>query len=186
MFAYISERNIKSMLLAALLAFFLIAIALSFVFRSVKFGLFSLIPNMTPAVMGFGLWAILVGNINMALAVVTSMTLGVVVDDTIHFMTKYLRARREKQLSPEHAVRYTFSTVGTALLTTTIVLIAGFFILTRSTFALNSDMGLLTAITIGFALFADFFLLPPLLMLIDKKVETVPAPTSTRTGGMNE
>ena len=51
MFAYISERNIKSMLLASLLAFFLIAIVLTFVFRSVKFGLFSLIPNMTPAVM---------------------------------------------------------------------------------------------------------------------------------------
>ena len=72
------------------------------------------------------------------------------------------------------------------LLTTTIVLVAGFTILTQSTFALNSDMGLLTAITIAFALFADFFLLPPLLMSIDSKTETVSNPKTSPTGATRE
>jgi hypothetical protein len=86
----------------------------------------------------------------------------------VHFLSKYLRARREQQLTPPDAVRYAFSTVGMALTVTTLVLIAGFMVLTESPFRLNADMGLLTAITIGFALLADFLFLPPLLMKVDK------------------
>jgi hypothetical protein len=97
------------------------------------------------------------------------MTLGIVVDHTVQFLSKYLRARREKSLSPADAVRYAFHTVGTALWTTSMVLIAGFLVLTGSPFELNSGMGLLTAITIGLALVADFLLLPTLLMTLDKK-----------------
>ena len=118
--------------------------------------------------MGFGLWGLLVGEVGLALSVVTGMTLGIVVDDTVHFLSKYLRARRERGLESADAVRYAFSTVGMALWVTSIVLVAGFMVLSQSAFKLNSDMGLLTAITIGFALAADFLFLPPLLMKIDK------------------
>jgi predicted RND superfamily exporter protein len=97
------------------------------------------------------------------------MTLGIVVDDTVHFLSKYLRARREKGLSSEDAVRYAFSTVGLALVVTSIVLVAGFIVLTFSAFALNSNMAVMTAVTIVFALVADFMLLPPLLMALDSK-----------------
>jgi len=119
--------------------------------------------------MAFGLWGLLVGQVGLALSVVTGMTLGIVVDDTVHFLSKYLRARREEGLAPPDAVRYAFHTVGTALFTTSAVLIAGFLVLTRSPFELNSGMGLLTAITIALALFADFLLLPTLLMTLDKR-----------------
>jgi len=100
--------------------------------------------------------------------VVMGMTLGIVVDDTVHFLSKYLRARREQGLDAASAVRYAFHTVGTALLVTSLVLIAGFLVLTQSGFKLNADMGLLTAITIAFALAADFLFLPPLLMKLDR------------------
>ena len=119
--------------------------------------------------MAFGLWGLLVGQVGLALSVVTGMTLGIVVDDTVHFLSKYLRARREEKLSSADAVRYAFHTVGTALWTTSAVLIAGFLVLTQSPFELNSGMGLLTAITIAMALLADFLLLPTLLMTLDKK-----------------
>ena len=66
-------------------------------------------------------------------------------------------------------MRYAFHTVGTALWTTSVVLIAGFLVLTWSPFEINSGMGLLTAITIGLALVADFLLLPTLLMTLDKR-----------------
>jgi predicted RND superfamily exporter protein len=89
----------------------------------VKIGLISLIPNLAPAAMGFGLWGGFVGEIGLSLSVVTTMTLGIVIDDTVHFLSKYLRARREKNLSPPDAVRYAFLTVGRALLITTIVLV---------------------------------------------------------------
>ena len=168
MFAHIGYRNIRSMLTGTTIALVLISLVLIIALRSVKIGLISLVPNLMPAAMGFGLWGLLVGEVGLALSVVTGMTLGIVVDDTVHFLSKYLRARREQGLDSTEAVRYAFSTVGMALWVTSLVLIAGFMVLTQSAFKLNADMGLLTAIIIGFALAADFLFLPPLLMRVDK------------------
>jgi predicted RND superfamily exporter protein len=168
MFAHIGQRNIISMLTGTTVALVLISGILILALQSFKIGIISLIPNLAPAAMGFGLWGLLVGEVGLGLSVVAGMTLGIVVDDTVHFLSKYLRARREQQLDPEGAVHYAFSTVGTALLVTSIVLIAGFMVLSQSPFKLNADMGLLTAITIAFALLADFLFLPPLLMKVEK------------------
>jgi predicted RND superfamily exporter protein len=171
MFANIGKRNIKSMLVGTTVALIMISMILVVAFRSLKIGLISLIPNLVPAAMGFGLWALLVGQVGLALSVVTGMTLGIVVDDTVHFLSKYIRARREKGLNSQDAVVYAFSTVGRALVITSIVLIAGFLVLSQSSFELNAGMGLLTAIVIAFALIADFLLLPPLLMKFEEKSE---------------
>ena len=169
MFANIGKRNISSMLIGTTLALVLISAILIFAFRSVKTGLISMIPNLVPAAMGFGIWGIFVGEVGLGLSVVSTMTLGIVVDDTVHFLSKYLRAKREYGYTAPNAVRYAFTHVGRALLTTSIVLVAGFMVLAQSHFALNSGMGLLTAIIITFALLADFFFLPPLLMKLEKK-----------------
>lgn len=169
MFAYIGQRNIRSMLIGTSVALVLISLILIFALRSLKIGLISLLPNLAPAAMGFGLWGLLNGQVGLGLSIVMGLTLGIVVDDTVHFLSKYLRARREQGLDAADAVRYAFHTVGIALVVTTVVLIAGFMVLTQSGFKLNSDMGLLTAITIAFALLADFLLLPALLMKIDRK-----------------
>jgi predicted RND superfamily exporter protein len=166
MFAHISDRNIRSMLLSVSIAMVLISLALIMALRSVKFGLLSIIPNIAPAFMAFGVWGLFVGEVNVALSVVASMTLGIVVDDTIHFMSKYMRARREKRLDPENAVRYAFSSVGMALVVMTIVLTAGFLVLAQSSFEVNGGMARLTAITIVLALGADLLFLPPLLMAL--------------------
>ena len=167
MFAHIGKRNIVSMLGGTTIALVLISLILIIALRSIKIGLISMIPNLIPAAMAFGLWGLLVGEVGLALSVVTGMSLGIVVDDTVHFLSKYLRARRENNYSPADAVRYAFHTVGIALVTTSIVLIAGFYVLSRSSFELNSGMGLLTAIVIFFAIVADFLLLPPLLMKLE-------------------
>jgi len=169
MFSNIGERNIKSMLLGTTIALILISLILVFALRSVKIGLLSLVPNLIPAALAFGAWGLVVGQIGLALSVVTGMTLGIVVDDTVHFLSKYLRARREKGLDAADAVRYAFNTVGLALVVTSIVLVAGFTVLTFSAFALNSNMAFMTAVTIVFAIVADFLLLPPLLMALDSK-----------------
>ncbi|MEE9327763.1 MAG: MMPL family transporter [Cocleimonas sp.] len=168
MFAHIGMKNIKSMLSGTTIALVLISLILFFALKSWRYGLLSLIPNLIPAGMAFGIWAIIDGEIGLALSVVTAMTLGIVVDDTIHFLSKYLRARREKGLSAEDAVRYAFSTVGVALWVTSIALVAGFLVLATSSFKLNSGMGLLTAIVIAIALIVDFLLLPPLLIWLDR------------------
>ncbi len=167
MFAYIGQRNITSMLLGTTIALILISVLLGIALRSVKFGLISLIPNLVPAAIGFGLWFFIDGQVGLGLSVVMGMTLGIVVDDTVHFLSKYLRARREKNKDSIAAVLYAFNSVGRALLITTLVLAAGFMVLAQSSFKINADMGLLTAITIVIALIVDFLFLPPLLMKLD-------------------
>lgn len=169
MFAHIGQRNIISMLGGTTVALIMISMILVFALRSLKIGLISMLPNLVPAAMGFGLWGILVGEVGLALSIVTGMTLGIVVDDTVHFLSKYLRARRENGLSSEDAVRYAFTHVGRALITTSIVLVAGFIVLAFSSFKLNAGMGMLTAIVITFALLADLLLLPSLLMKLEGK-----------------
>ncbi len=169
MFAYIGKRNISRMIIGTVFALVMISFILIIAFRSLRLGLISLIPNLLPAGIAFGLWGIFNGNVGLALSVVTGITLGIVVDDTIHFISKYRRARIEKDLDRQESVRYAFSTVGTALWITSVVLVSGFAVLSFSHFTMNSEMGLMTAITIGFALMLDFLLLPPLLMALDKK-----------------
>lgn len=173
MFAHLGKRNINSMLTGTTVALLLISAVLIFFLGSLKYGFISLLPNLTPALAGFGLWGITVGQVGIGLSIVTGMTLGIVVDDTVHFLSKYLRARREKGLSAEDAVRYAFNNVGLALVVTSVVLIAGFMILAQSHFYLNSSMGLLTSIVIGIALIVDLTFLPALLMKLagDKPVK---------------
>ena len=169
MFANIGYRNIRSMLFGATLALVLISLILIVALRSLKFGLISLIPNLVPTAMAFGLWGLFVGQVGMGLSVVAGLTIGIVVDDTIHYLSKYLRARREKGLTSSEAVRYAFRSVGLALWVTTVVLVAGFLVLSQSHFELNASMGIMTALTITLALIVDFLFLPPLLMKLEEK-----------------
>jgi predicted RND superfamily exporter protein len=169
MFAHIGSRNIISMLEGTTTALIIISLILIAALKSLRIGIISMVPNLVPMGMAFGLWGLTVGEVGLALSVVTGMALGIVVDDTVHFLSKYLRARREKNLPSEDAIRYAFSTVGTALWVTSLVLIVGFGILAFSHFQLNAGMGLLTAITLGLALVADFLFLPPLLIYFGGK-----------------
>ena len=167
-FAHLSQRNIVSMLRGTVIAMVLISLILALVFKSVRLGLVSLVPNFIPAAMSFGLWGYLVGHVGLSASVVTAMAFGIIVDDTIHFLSKYLKARRENLPAPE-AVRFAFRTVGHALWTTTAVLSLGFLVFASSGFEVSWALGLLVTITIVFALLADFLLLPPLLMAIDRR-----------------
>ncbi len=171
MFSHIGMRNIVSMLTGTAIALVAISLILTFFFQSFRYGLLSLIPNIAPAGMAFGIWGLVDGEVGLGLSVVAAMTLGIVVDDTIHFMSKYLRARREQGLDAINAVRYAFSTVGVALWTTSVALIAGFLVISSSSFELNSAMGLLVSAIIALALFVDFLLLPAMLIRFDGWLE---------------
>ncbi|MFT5387789.1 MAG: putative RND superfamily exporter protein, partial [Candidatus Omnitrophota bacterium] len=149
MFAHVGKANVKGMMMGTTLALILISFILIIALRSFRMGIISLAPNLFPAAVAFGIWGLAVAEVGMSLAMVSGMTLGIVVDDTVHFLSKYIRARREQNMSAEDAVRYAFSTVGSAIVITSIVLVAGFSVLTFSTFRLNSDMGLVTAMIIA-------------------------------------
>ena len=164
MFTYITERNISSMITGTMIAIFAIALMMIVALRSLKLGLLSLIPNGLPILTTFGAWAILVGDVGFSVATVASISLGIVVDDTVHFLSKYVRAREDRQLSVEDSIRYAFDNVGMAIVINTFILAVGFGVLTSSTFKLNVDMGLMTILAIVFALILDFLLLPAILL----------------------
>lgn len=171
MFSHIAKRNLISMMTGTLLALLLISVILIVALRSLKIGLISIIPNIGPVLMTFGVWGVIYQQIGFAVAVVAPVALGIIVDDTVHFLSKYLRARREQNKSPEDAVRYSFHTVGTALGVMSCILAAGFLALSYSGFTMNSHLGIMTTIAILSALLADFLFLPPLLMKLEEKIQ---------------
>ena len=171
LFAWIGQRNIRAMLVGTMVVLLAISAILLFALRSIRLGLISIVPNVIPAVLGFGVWGLTVGQVGLSLSVVVAMTIGIVVDDTVHFLSKYRRARREYGQGPEEAVRYAFDTAGRALFATTVVLVAGFLIFAFSPFVPTAQVGVLTAMIIAFALVADLSLLPALLTAVDRSSE---------------
>ncbi len=167
-FTHLAIRNTESMLWGTVTGMILISLILIGIFRSVRLGLISLVPNLIPSFMAFGVWGYLYAEVGPAGSLVTAIAFGTVVDDTIHLMSKYLKARREGRSAPE-AVHYAFRSVGQALFTTTMMLVLGFLVFASSGFAISWMLGFLVALTIGFALILDFLLLPPLLITIDRK-----------------
>ena len=175
MFTYISERNLRNMVAGTIAAVIAIGFIMIFALRSVRLGLLSLVPNGLPILMTFGAWALLVGDVGFSVATVASISLGIIVDDTVHFLSKYVRARDERGLSVEGSIRYAFHNVGKAIVVNTIILAAGFLVLTTSAFKMNVDLGLMTLLAILFALVLDFLFLPALLLLAARDRDTARA-----------
>ncbi len=170
MFTYITERNVSNMIRGTIVAILAIALIMVIALRSWPLGLLSLVPNGLPILATFGAWALLVGEVGFSVAIVGSISLGIVVDDTVHFLSKYVRARREKGLDSADSIRYAFTSVGTAIMVSTLILASGFLVLVTSSFKVNADLGLLTALAIIFALILDFLFLPALLLLGGEKL----------------
>ncbi len=164
MFAYITERNLRNMFIGTAIAIGAIAVIMMFALQSFRLGTLSLIPNGMPILATYGAWALLVGEVGFSVSVVASISLGIIVDDTVHFLSKYVRARDERALSIEDSIRYAFNNVGLAIVVNTIILSVGFMVLMQSVFKPNFDMGLMTILAIVFALILDFLLLPALLL----------------------
>lgn len=170
MFAHLMERDTKGLTLGAIYGLLLISALLIFMLRSVKIGLLSVLPNLVPIIMAFGIWGLLVGQVGFGLAMVSGMSIGVIVDDTVHFLSKYLNARRERGLDAQQAVAYTLETVAPSIVFTTLVLVAGFFSMVLvSEFRVNTDMGKMTSIIMLLALVFDLLVLPVLLMVFDRE-----------------
>jgi len=172
MFTYISERNMQNMVVGTILAIAAIALIMMFSLRSVRLGTLSLVPNGLPILTTFGAWALLVGEVGFSVATVASISLGIIVDDTVHWLSKYVRARDERNLSVEDSIRYAFRNVGVAIVVNTIILTAGFFVMTTSAFKMNVDLGLMTILSIVGALILDFLFLPALLLFGRNKEQT--------------
>lgn len=165
-FSHIGMRNIREMIDGTVLSMVSISLLLFFIFRSLTAGMLGVLTNTLPVLIVLGAWGLLVGEVGMAVAVIASMTLGIVVDDTIHFLSTYLRARRVLGETARMAVRRTMMETGPAMFTSTVVLAGGFFCLAFSGFQINAWIGLMTAITILVAAVFDLLLLPTILIAL--------------------
>lgn len=168
MFAYVGINNIRSMLISSAMVAGFVCLCLIVAFRSVRFGLYCMIPNLMPAVIALGVCGLVLGEINMGASMVFGMSLGIVVDDTIHFIVSYRRHRAAGD-SPMESVQQTYSLVGRAVLITSITLIVGMAI--PALFAgmkINVVFYSLMVLCVFIALIADLLFLPALLLRIDK------------------
>lgn len=167
MFAFIGQRNVEAMTTGTIIAFLLISACLMVALKSLRLGLISLIPNLAPPIVAMGFFSLYRVEVGFWTAFVGATAIGLIVDATVHMLSKYRHARVELNYSSIDAVRYSFATVGTALWVCTFVLVAGFMVLTLSPFLVNAMLGRVVALTIFMALILDFLLLPALLIAID-------------------
>ena len=165
--AKMSIESARTMLVATALALVAISGLLVLSVGSLKLGLVSLVPNVLPVMVAFGLWGVLVGDVSFAATVVAALTFGIVVDDTVHILLRYRNARRHGQ-SPSEAIASSFRSVGLAVLVTTLVIGAGFSVYSTSGFLVNQHFSILSTLTLAAALVADLVFLPPLLVLVDR------------------
>ncbi len=166
--SYLTMHSLTNSLQGSLVALVLISFVLLFMLKSLRYGIISLIPNLLPAAFGFGFWYLYSGKVGLGLTCVLILTIGIVVDDTVHFLVKYKKALQENQGDTEQAVLATFRQVGSALFMTTAVLAAGFTVLGMSKIVINSALGQVTTVILVAAFLLDVLLLPVLLMIFDR------------------
>jgi len=158
---HINDNLIETQIESILMALGII-LALMFVMFGWKGGLLSILPNVFPIVFFLGLMGIVGIDLNMATSIIASVTIGIVVDDTIHI---FYGQREEMKLlnSPSKAITNALVKIGAAMCVTSLLLTLGFGILTLSESKFIADFGLLSASAIAAALFADLFISPVLL-----------------------
>jgi uncharacterized protein len=177
-FSQLGDKNARSMVKADLVSVALISLCMIVVLRSVRLGMLSLVPNVIPIVVGYGIWRVAVGQMNIVATVAASISLGIIVDDTIHLLTKYQSARRTSHDAAD-ALRRTLAHVGPAMTSTSVVLVLGFGVLTLSSFQMTSYLGWLSLVIVAFALVADMLVAPALVVLLDRPSRSpAPAPAA--------
>jgi len=154
----------KSQIRSFALVLVVVTLLLLVVFGSIRVGLVSMIPNVYPVVITFGVMGLFGIPLDTDTLLIAPMLIGIAVDDTIHFVTHY-RAFLIDSGSQRAAIRSTIEEVGQAITFTSVILILGFLILLGSDHAGMASFGFLIGIAFGTALLADVFLLPALLSL---------------------
>jgi predicted RND superfamily exporter protein len=124
-----------------------------------------MIPNLLPAGVAIGIWYLVVGEVGLTSSVVAAMTLGILTDDTVHFLEKYSGYHRT--MNARDALARACHESGPAIWITSLVLISGFAVLMLSSFQINRDLGILTVIILALGLVGDFVLLPAVVLSLE-------------------
>ncbi|MEL6625264.1 MAG: MMPL family transporter [Bacteroidota bacterium] len=166
-FVKANDTLIESLLQSLGIAFGIIAMLMGLLFRSTRMVFISLIPNLLPLLMVAGVMGFTGIALKPSTALVFGVAFGVAVDDSIHFLARYRLARRLGD-SVKRAVSNSFKDTGVSMIYTSMILFFGFVAFTYSSFGGTQNLGLLTSMTLGIAMFSNLIFLPALLITFDK------------------
>ncbi len=168
MFAHMQHDITQTLIQSITLAVILISLIMLLIFKNFRMLPLFIAPNLLPLVLVVGVMGWLSIDIDMGVAVAGAIIIGVAVDDTIHFMVKYIEARKRGD-NLEDALRYVMRYAGSAIIFTTIVLSAAFLVFMFSSFNPNYHFGIVTASALIIAVIVDLLALPALLSIIDDR-----------------
>ncbi|MCG8577328.1 MAG: MMPL family transporter [Flavobacteriales bacterium] len=170
--AHLLDINMSSLshklALGLILAVFIVSVLMGFLYRSLKIVLIAIVPNILPMLMLSAILGFTGINLTVSTAVIFTISFGIAVDDTIHFMSKF-KIEMNKGKSFLYALKRTYLSTGRAIILTTLILCSGFLLLMLSDFLGTFYIGLLISCTLFFALFADLFFLPVLMLYFYRK-----------------
>jgi hydrophobe/amphiphile efflux-3 (HAE3) family protein len=172
MFAHMQHDVTATLLESISIAVIMISIVMLLIFRNWRMLPIFIVPNILPIALVVGVMGWVGIDIDMGVAIAGAIIIGVAVDDTIHFMVKYIEARKQGD-SLEDAMRYVMSYAGSAIIFTTIVLSLAFLVFVFSSFNPNYHFGVVTASALVIAVIVDLVALPALLILIDNKKKSL-------------
>jgi predicted RND superfamily exporter protein len=166
--AHISEINIRSMIYGLGGSMLFTAALVGIYFRKLRLAVTAFVAILVPVASGFGVWGWIKGEVGLASTAIVALTIGIVVDDAVHLIYRYLDGVRRMGLDSWQAAAHSVHRSGNAVTVTSIILVSGLSVLQFSSFKVNSSFGICTCLIIGLALLFDLFVLPRILVWTDR------------------
>lgn len=163
---YLIENLIQSMVSALII----ISVMMAFLFLSWRMVLISLIPNIIPLIMTFGIMGFFGIRLKPSTIIIFSIAYGIVVDFTIHYLAKYRHSLKKHNWDMSKAIPESLMEAGPSIIYTAIALFAGFIIFAASNFGGTVVLGVLTSIALIFGMFMNLILLPSILLSLEKSI----------------
>jgi predicted RND superfamily exporter protein len=165
--AHVSELNIRSLIGGLGASILIVTLLIGYLVKRLRIGIVALASTLLPAIFGFGMWGLLGNDVGLASALIIALTFGVVIDDAVHMLYRFVDGRDRLALGNWEAAAYSIHRAGTAITTTSIVMVGGLSVLLLSSFKVNSSFGATTCLIISIALTFDLLILPRLLIWAD-------------------
>ncbi len=182
LFSITAKTNSETMYYGTVVAIILISILMLFALGSVKLGAIGLLTNLAPIAMAYGIWGYIDGRIGISVAMVATLCMGIVVDDSVHLLIKFKDSLKRNANNVEVAIQSALEQSGNAIMITSALFIATFGLMLVSSYVPNNNMGLLAAITIAYALLFDLLVLPAALFRL---YSTAPSTNLSTTANNN-
>jgi len=173
LWANMDTQIITTQFYTLLLVIIFLIVLLPLLFKSVFLGIFGVIINVVPLAATIGLMAWLGIKINIATVIIGAITIGIVVDDTIHMLYR-IQKYREQGLSLRDAIDKALTTIGTSIYRTTIILFVAFLSMASSDFLPTAHFGIFVSFSVVLALLLDLIVAPTALKFWAKRQKPMP------------